>query len=126
MGINKKTLLLNNKTNTYQIMEIDKKLKTEWLAALKSGKYIQGVGKFKKEVLNETHHCCLGVLCEVANKSALSTSGVGNWTDVKEILNSSGSDKKFEELYFTNDEKCDGKYTAVIPLIELIPETLQS
>lgn len=45
-------------------------IKTEWLAALRSGKYQQG-----KRVLKtaDDKFCCLGVLCDL--------SGVGKWSD---------------------------------------------
>lgn len=52
---------------------MDPVLKTKWLAALRSGEYKQG-----KHFLvdhnaenNETTHCCLGVLCEVAGSRRL-------------------------------------------------------
>lgn len=43
---------------------MDPEVKTKWLAALRSGKYPQGVGKLRRKDGNQ--HCCLGVLCEVA------------------------------------------------------------
>jgi hypothetical protein len=41
-----------------------KKLKKQWIKALKSGDYTQGYGQLC-DIDNNTH-CCLGVLCEVA------------------------------------------------------------
>jgi hypothetical protein len=40
-----------------------KGIKKKWLAALRSGKYKQGSGRLKRG----PYHCCLGVLCEVAD-----------------------------------------------------------
>jgi len=55
---------------------VDKKLKTEWVKALCSGKYKQGTKhliQLKENDLGklEPLHCCLGVLCDVANKRAI-------------------------------------------------------
>lgn len=41
---------------------MDKKLKAEWVKALRSGKYKQGRVRLKNT--DETH-CCLGVLCAI-------------------------------------------------------------
>src|SRR6478752_3145258 len=43
---------------------MDKKLKAEWLAALRSGKYKQGQGGLHNP--DGDTYCCLGVLCDVA------------------------------------------------------------
>ena len=41
---------------------------TEWTAALRSGKYKQG-RRYLHQITNGEHeYCCLGVLCDVANK----------------------------------------------------------
>jgi hypothetical protein len=42
-------------------------VKEKWIAALRSGEYIQGSGalKYRDYVQGETCHCALGVLCEV-------------------------------------------------------------
>jgi hypothetical protein len=39
------------------------KLLTDWLSALRSGKYVQGTDKLR----NNNTFCCLGVLCDVAD-----------------------------------------------------------
>ena len=39
------------------------KLLTDWLAALRSGKYVQGKGRLRED----DSFCCLGVLCDVHN-----------------------------------------------------------
>jgi hypothetical protein len=43
---------------------MDQKLKTKWIAALRSGDYKQG----KMQLFDGERHCCLGVLCIVINK----------------------------------------------------------
>lgn len=40
-------------------------LKTEWVAALRSGNYEQGFGWLTKPTGVQRRHCCLGVLAEV-------------------------------------------------------------
>lgn len=41
----------------------DKELKSKWVAALRSGEFVQGKYCLKTE--ESPRHCCLGVLCEV-------------------------------------------------------------
>lgn len=48
-------------------------IKTEWIAALRSGKYKQGRGKLRVD----DKFCCLGVLCDLYDNK--------NWFDTKEI-----------------------------------------
>ena len=38
----------------------------KWVDALRSGKYRQGESQLKIEDPDDPRHCCLGVLCEVA------------------------------------------------------------
>ena len=45
-------------------MTMNKEIKAEWVAALRSGEYEQGAGKLAWQ----GKFCCLGVLCEVAWK----------------------------------------------------------
>jgi hypothetical protein len=40
-------------------------IKEKWLAALKSGKYVQGQGVLQGKSGNAFTHCCLGVLCDI-------------------------------------------------------------
>jgi hypothetical protein len=42
-------------------MNMNPEVKAKWVAALRSGKYIQGHGRLS----SHNQHCCLGVLCEV-------------------------------------------------------------
>ena len=45
-----------------------KEIADEWVKALRSGEYVQGQNMLKYEDpdTDEMHHCCLGVLCEIA------------------------------------------------------------
>jgi|ERR1043166_3191656 hypothetical protein len=44
---------------------MNKRVKTRWLKALRSGQYKQGIGRLK--TLNDPDEfCCLGVLCDIA------------------------------------------------------------
>lgn len=49
---------------------MNKRIKSKWVKALRSGRYEQGSG-YLKAILDgeETVHCCLGVLCELAPKN---------------------------------------------------------
>jgi hypothetical protein len=47
---------------------MNKKIKTRWLRALRSGKYKKGVGHLNT---NDQKFCCLGVLCEIAKKDGV-------------------------------------------------------
>ena len=49
---------------------MDKKLKTKWLEALRSGEYEQGIEDLKFVGTAGTLYCCLGVLCEITNKKS--------------------------------------------------------
>lgn len=46
-----------------------KKIKKQWVEALRSGKYAQGKGQLKFVDEEETLYCCLGVLSELAIES---------------------------------------------------------
>ncbi len=43
--------------------KMDPELKEEWVAALRSGKYEQGIGTLRSE--SGKRFCCLGVLCDI-------------------------------------------------------------
>jgi hypothetical protein len=58
---------------------MDAALKAKWVAALRSGEYQQGKGKFE----HDGKFCCLGVLCKVAGLPTRSEEGLdNNFTDV--------------------------------------------
>jgi len=44
-------------------------LKSQWVAALRSGEYKQGVGELAGRDQHATTYCCLGVLCRVTGMS---------------------------------------------------------
>jgi hypothetical protein len=56
--------------NELQEIDVDKKLKTKWVAALRSGKYKQGCGQLKTVSVKpdgskKELFCCLGVLKDI-------------------------------------------------------------
>lgn len=61
-------------------MSMNPKIKAEWVAALRSGKYVQGKGMLRRE---SGSYCCLGVLCDLharANpESGMWIEGVDGW-----------------------------------------------
>lgn len=40
-------------------------IKQEWISALRSGEYTQGIGYLKTVENSTPKHCCLGVLCDL-------------------------------------------------------------
>lgn len=50
---------------------MNKEIKKEWIAALKSGEYEQGTGLLHYEQDDEIKYCCLGVLCDLAVKKGI-------------------------------------------------------
>ena len=45
---------------------MNKEIKAEWVAALRSGQYTQGVGYLARQYHGIVRHCVMGVLCEIA------------------------------------------------------------
>ena len=40
-------------------------IKSQWIAALRSGGYVQGMGALRRRTSSDTEYCCLGVLCDL-------------------------------------------------------------
>jgi hypothetical protein len=55
-------------------------LKAKWVAALRSGKYVQAHGRLKDMLANEpaVSYCCLGVLCDI---QGIDTNAVQGYSD---------------------------------------------
>lgn len=53
-------------------------LKEKWLAALRSGKYVQGHRQLKNTNNTVPSYCCLGVLCDVIDPKGWSDEGDRN------------------------------------------------
>ena len=49
-------------------MNMNPKVKSKWVEALKSGEYLQGKGALRTMENGEFRHCCLGVLCDLYSK----------------------------------------------------------
>ena len=75
-----------------------KKLKKEWIKALKSGKYVQGVGSLWNRKINS--YCCLGVLGKICGVTGLSGNLKYEFLDSTN-LNLKGLNKVPEELQGT-------------------------
>lgn len=70
------------------LLKLRPEVKALWLEALRSGKYEQARGSLRKIVDGTTRgHCCLGVLCDVHQKTA-GTKGV--WKE-DEYIGSTGT-----------------------------------
>lgn len=50
---------------------MDQEKKAQWVAALRSGEYQQGKGLLHTISNGEHSYCCLGVLCDLAEKAGL-------------------------------------------------------
>lgn len=61
---------------------LDPELKKNWIMALRSGEFRQGIGKFKNF---RGDYCCLGVLCEVAGIPIEYLTGSDNYTGLKDL-----------------------------------------
>ena len=48
---------------------MNKEIKEKWLAALRSGKYVQSTGALRKPGDAKDSFCCLGVLCDAVDPS---------------------------------------------------------
>ena len=103
-------------------VKFTQEIKDNWLANLKSGKYVQGIGRLVREVPLK-QHCCLGVLGDC-------TDGLNNdlmsGTDPYYFLTNNIGHSYMERLWKTNDRLTDGDnrdYSNVIPLIEALPVT---
>jgi len=54
-------------TDTYTYDKMDPEVKKNWIAALRSGEFLQANGYLKalEKRQRKLHHCCLGVLAEI-------------------------------------------------------------
>ena len=59
----------------YNFEKLEKGLKKKWIAALKSGKYLQGEQQLKQGRGETAKFCCLGVLAEVCGVTNLREEG---------------------------------------------------
>lgn len=50
---------------------MNQEIKDKWVAALRSGKYMQGVGALRRLGEKGVYYCCLGVLCDLAVKAGV-------------------------------------------------------
>lgn len=62
-------------------MSMNPEVRAQWVAALRSGKYKQGVGRLKREASgfgpgDGEEFCCLGVLCDIQPPE------VGHWVKI--------------------------------------------
>ena len=57
-------------------------IKTQWIAALRSGEYAQGVGALR----TSQGFCCLGVLCDLHSKTGLGTWNIASYGGSSDIL----------------------------------------
>ena len=84
---------------------MEAKLKTDWVAALRSRKYKQG-RFFLKNFDDE--YCCLGVLCDIIDSSKWETTKEKNpaWTSSNgEKLRTSFNNKDLEKIGLTEKEQ---------------------
>jgi len=80
---------------------MNKKLKTKWVKALRSGKYEQGSFALKAE---DNSFCCLGVLCDVYGCEW--TGAYVKLKGTKEKQRSYFNDEGLKKVGLTNDQQC--------------------
>ena len=106
---------------------LTKQIKSQWIEALKSGKYTQGHGQLRLNINGVKHHCCLGVLGEIHSELEINDMGcifpniAATYKPFEEML---GGEKEVEKIYRANDTsfaKGVRDYSGVIPLIEALP-----
>lgn len=59
--------------------KMNPEIKAQWVEALRSGEYLQGSSHLAREDRHGVvHHCCLGVLSELAVKAGVATKETGD------------------------------------------------
>jgi hypothetical protein len=53
---------------------MNQEIKAQWVTALRSGDYKQGTSVLHRVTNGEDTYCCLGVLCDLAEKAGVSVS----------------------------------------------------
>jgi hypothetical protein len=77
-------------------MTMNAEIKAQWVAALRSGDYIQGKSRLATIRGNGTvEYCCLGVLCDVAVKSGLDIAVCEG-----DVTSGTTSGSEFAPLYY--------------------------
>jgi hypothetical protein len=74
-------------------MMLNEELKAKWIAALRSGEYTQIKGVLRGA--NGEGHCCLGVLCEVAEMKLVR---VGEDCHFNSVLDAEGAERGYEPI----------------------------
>ena len=82
---------------------MNKKMKTEWVKALRSGDYKQG----KEFLKSEQGYCCLGVLCDLNETHEVKKSGKGKYK-----MPTEGTLKKLGLYGIVADDWASARYPA--------------
>lgn len=83
--------------------KMNPEVKAKLLPMLRSGDYRQATGTFHYHDADGDRYCVLGMICLAAGLPPNNDDGCGQWTDVREILNTdNGGTEKL--LYSMNDE----------------------
>ena len=114
---------------------MDKRLKTRWLKALRSGEYEQGRGKLAVETDSGARFCCLGVLVDITEgfterDGDLFCDSPAQSAQTKHSLSNRLLDKfgltrrQQEELINRNDGYCGHKPKTFKKIADYIEENL--
>ena len=83
-------------------------LKQKWLEALRSGRYKQGILQLRS---SDDRYCCLGVLCDLVDRTAWVACGSGFvfngamcMPSIEELTNIGLDDSEARRLAHMNDE----------------------
>ena len=79
--------------------KMDAEIKAQWVAALRSGDYRQAKGNLRVDTSTGVGYCCLGVLCDLAEKA-----GVVTFLDLK-VIESDDPDE--------NDVRAEAGYVSI-------------
>jgi hypothetical protein len=88
---------------------MDPKIKAKWVAALRSGDYVQGQGVLRDK---SRHFCCLGVLCDVAARD-----GIGKWI---EPTGEDDDDDDGTRFSFVTFDPNDGTFGDLLPPLAVV------
>lgn len=99
---------------------MDQKVKADWVAALRSGKYKQTTGVMYRSVMEHHHpagYCCLGVLASILGtptwmlatlgclpKEVAYEAGLGRYVDPRIMHHQEGAPSTKESLSCLNDQ----------------------
>ena len=111
--------------------KLPKEFKADWLKALRSGKYKQGIGRLEQSDGNgkgKLTYCCLGVACKMLYRKERITGTIiedGAYLNVPDILRGGASENRIvAELTEMNDGDENGNNMSFKKIADWIEKNL--